>query len=94
MEKILPGDKAFITEMKDWLYLFITYIKTLEEEIDSLAKLKETLQSKLSNKDISNPIIEQILNHVVTGFEDQLYRLSQYVHMWTWSEWVCDNYFT
>ena len=50
MKKSLSGDKAFITEMKEWLYSFITYLETEEEERDSMSKLKEMLKSEFANE--------------------------------------------
>ena len=75
------------------MYLFITYIEDEEEETDSLVKLKETLQSEVAHKDISNHSIEQIINFIVQGFEGQLYRLSHNVYKWTWFGWLGDNCF-
>ena len=74
--------------MKELLYLFMIYIENSEEEKDSLAKLKETLPSKLTNRDISNHIIEQTLHFIKTVFEDWLYRLCHCVYMWTLFGWV------
>ena len=70
-----PHDEAFLDEVRDWLYSFSTYVESESEEKDSLAKLREVINMEKENNNISKGLLDFTTDYIITGFEDQLYRL-------------------
>ena len=87
-------DRAFIEEMRDWLYSFTNYVETESEEKDSLMKLKGTIKFELGRKKLSKALLEFTMTYVTTKFEHKLSMLCHRRFMNTFEGRVADNCFT
>lgn len=85
---------AFIEEMRDWFYSFMNDIENVQEEQDSLSKLKNVINKERGNDAIANVILDETLTFITVSFEDQLYRMSHYHYKKSWWGWVSENCFT
>ena len=87
-------DRAFIEEIRDWLYSFTNYVETESEEKDSLMKLKGTIKFELGRKKLSKALLEFTMTYVTTKFEHKLSMLCHRQFMNTFEGRVADNCFT
>ena len=86
-------DVAFVSEVSNWFYSFVTYIETEEEATDSMAKLKDVIMASVGGN-IKESLVVNTFEYVEDKFEDQLVRMGNWKYMTKWSGWVGENCFT
>ena len=77
-------DVAFVSEVSNWLYLFVTYVKMEEEVTDSMAKLKDVIMASVG-ENIRESLVVNTFEFVEDKFEDQLVRMGNWKYMSKWS---------
>ena len=88
------AEKAFVEEIKEWLYSFTKDIESEWEEKDSLHKLRSFISKSRSHPDIKDCVTDFTSNFLLSKFEDQLPRLCLRYTLHSHCGWVHDNCFT
>ena len=94
MDVVSDTDVMFVSEISAWLYSFVTYIKTEEEEKDSMAKLMGVIRAAADEGAVTSHVVEDTIEFVETKFKDELPNMGNWRYMTKWSGWVGKNYFT
>ena len=80
--------------MTEWLYSFTSDVETVEEEQDSLEKLRKVISFERSNDVISSGLLDFTAKFIRTTFEDLLPSIAHHNFMYKYCGWVSDNCFT
>ena len=87
-------DVEFVSEISAWLYSFVTYIETEEEESDSMDKLMRLIRAAADAGAVTRVLVEDTIFFVETKFQDELPTMGKWRYMTKWSGWVGENCFT
>ena len=77
-------DVAFVSEVSDWMYSFVTYVENEEEAKDSMTKLKDVITAA-ADGDVRKSLVDDTLYLLEIKFEDQLVRMGNWRYMTKWS---------